>query len=92
MPGDGFAFAIRVGGEDELVGLFDRVGDFLHDFLRLRVDVPVHLEVFVGLDRAVLGRQVAHMAERGDDLVAAAQVLVDGLGLGGRFDDYDVHL
>ncbi len=92
VPGDRLAFPIRVGGEDELVGLFDRVRDFLHDFLGLRVDVPVHLEVFVGLHRAVLGRQIAHMPERGNDLVAAAQVLVDGLGLGSRFDDYDVHL
>ena len=92
MPGNRLAFAIRVGGEDQLVGLFDRVRDFLHDFLGLRVDIPVHLEVFVGLDRAVLGRQVAHVAERGDDLVTAAQVFVDGLGLGSRFHDYDVHL
>ena len=70
---------------------FDGVRDFFHYFLGLRVDVPVHLEVFVGLDRPVLGGQVAHVPERRDDLVAAAQVLVDGLGLGSRFDDYDVH-
>ena len=36
------------------------------------------------------GRQVAHMAEARQHGVAAAQILVDGLGLGGRFDDDDV--
>ena len=64
----------------------------LHDLLGLAVDVPVHREVVVGLDRAVLGRQIADVAEGRDHLVAGAQVLVDGLGLGGRFDDDDVHL
>src|SRR5919198_4483772 len=31
------------------------------------------------------------MTERGDDLVSGAQILVDGLGFGRRFDDDDVH-
>ena len=39
-------------------------------FWDLAVDVPVHLEVVVGLHRAVLGRQIAHMAEGRDHLVA----------------------
>jgi len=72
VPGDGFTLAIGVGSEDELVGFFDRVCDFFDDFLGLGIDVPVHCEVFVGLDRAVLRRQVAHMTERRDDLIAAA--------------------
>jgi hypothetical protein len=91
VPGDRLAFAIGVGGEDQLVGAFDRVRYFFHYFLGLRVYVPVHFEVFVGLDRPVFGGEVAHVPERGNDLVAAAKVLVDGLGLGSRFNDYDVH-
>src|SRR5262249_23668494 len=59
--------------------------------LGLAVDLPDHLEVVIGVDRAVLGRQVAHMAERGQHLIAPAEVLVDGLGLGGGLDDDDVH-
>ena len=46
---------------------------------------------FVRTDGPVLRRQVPHMAEAGDDLVARAQIFVDGLGLGGRFDDDDLH-
>ena len=55
--------------------------------LRLAVWQDIVCDVFVGLDRAVFGGQVAYVPERGNDLVAAAQVLVDGLGLGSRFND-----
>ena len=71
---------------------FHGVGDLVHHLAATAVvHVPVHLEVLVGLDRAVLGRQIADMAVRCDHLVVLAQVLVDGLGLGGRLDDQDVH-
>src|SRR5262249_48578083 len=85
------ALAVRVGGEDELVGPLDRLGDVAEPLLRLAVDLPDHLEVALGVDRAVLGRQVADMAERGQHLVAPAEVLVDGLGLGGGLEEDDVH-
>src|SRR5690606_5363011 len=39
----------------------------------------------------VLGRQVADMAEGRQNLVVRAEIFVDGLGLGGRLDDDDVH-
>ena len=55
------------------------------------VDLPDHREIVVGIDRAVLGRQVADVAEGGQDLVVRAEILVDRLRLGGRFDDDDVH-
>ena len=56
------------------------------------VDLPDHGEVFVRLHRAVLGGQVADMAEAGQHLIVAAQILIDGFGLAGGFDDEDVHL
>jgi len=92
VPGDRLALAIRVGGEDELVGIFDGVGNFPDDFLRLTIHVPVHVEVVVGFHRAILGRQVADVPIGGDDLVGRPQVLVDGLRLGGGFHDDNVHL
>ncbi len=49
------------------------------------IDFPGHGEVVVRLHRAVLGRQVADMAEAGQHLIAGAQILVDGLGLGRGF-------
>ncbi len=92
MPGDGFAFPIGVGRQNELVGLFDRLGDLAHDLLGFAVNLPVHHEIVVGLDRAVLRRQVPDVPVRCDDLVARTQIFVDRLGLSGGFDDNDVHL
>ncbi len=40
-------------------------------------------KVVVRIDGSVLGRQVADMAERGQDLVVLAEILVDRLRLGG---------
>src|SRR5262249_539256 len=91
VPGDRLALAVRVGGEDELVGALDRLGDVAEALLRLAVDLPDHLEVALGVDRAVLGGQVAPMAERGQHLIAPAEVFIGGCGLGGGLDDDDVH-
>ena len=91
MPGDGLALAVGVGGEDELARALDRLSDLVQPLGGFGLDVPMHLEIVVGHDRAVLRRQIAHMAVRGDDAVSWPQILIDGLGLGGRFDDDDVH-
>ena len=91
VPGDGLALAVGVGGQDQLVGVFDRVGDLFHHLDGPAIHVPVHLEVLVGLDGAVLGRQVAHVPVGRQHLVIGAQILVDRLGLGDRFNDYNVH-
>ena len=91
MPGDGLALAVRVGGEDQAVGGFQRLGNGLDPDIGLAVDLPAHGEVFLGPDRAVLGGQVAHMAEARQHGVIRAEIFIDGLRLGGRFDDDDVH-
>ena len=91
VPGNGLSLAIGVGGQDQLVGGFDGRGDLLHHLLGAPVHVPVHLEVLVGLDGAVLGRQIPHVPIGRQHLVAGAQVLVDRLGLGDGFDNNDVH-
>ena len=91
MPGDRLALAVGVGGEDELGGALDRLGDVAEPLLRLGVDLPDHLEVGVRIDRSVLGGQVADMAERRQHLVAAAEILVDRFGLSRRLDDDYVH-
>ena len=88
MPGDRLALAIGVGGENELVGALDRLGDVVEPLLRLGIDLPEHLEIVVRIDRPGLRRQVADMAERGQNLVALAQILIDGLRLGGQFYEH----
>ena len=84
VPGDRLALAVGVGGQNQLVGAFERLGDVVEALVRLGVDLPDHAEVGVGVDRAVLGRQVADMAKGRQDLVAGAQILIDRLGLGRR--------
>ncbi len=91
VPGDGLAFPVRVGRKDHAVGGPNRAADVAHPLGGLRVDFPAHGEIVVRIDRAVLGRQIPHMAERGVDLIVLAQIFVDGLGLGRRLDDHDFH-
>ena len=91
MPGNRLAFAIRVRGQIQCLGALERIHNGLDGFLGPGVYRPVHLEVFIRPDRAILGRQVADMPIGGEDGVVRTKILVDGLGLGRRFDDDDVH-
>ncbi len=92
MPRNRFTLAIRVGREKQAVGALHGIGNVLHALLRRAVDLPGHFEILVGKHRTVLCRQVAHMAEGGENLVARAQILVDRLGFGGRFYNDYIHL
>ena len=91
VPGDGLALAIRVGGEIELAALGHRLGDGVEPLLGLGVDQPVHGEIFVRADRAVLGRQVADMTIGGQHGEAGAEIFPNGLSLGRELDDQYVH-
>ena len=91
MPGNGFALAVRVGREDQAVIGLECRRDIGQALGGLAVHLPVHLEIFVGADGAILGRQVADMAIGGQDGKILAEILVDGLGLGRGFDDDDSH-
>ena len=87
VPTDRLALAVRVGGEDQAVGLFGQIADLADAALFVAVQLPVHREVLVRADRTVFRRQVADVAVGGEDAVVLAQVLLDGFRLGGRFDD-----
>jgi hypothetical protein len=90
MPGDGFAFAVGVGRQDQGVGLPELLGDGV-DVLGVLVDhLVLHLEAARRIDRAVFRHQVAHVAVRGQDFVVLAEILLDRLRLGRRFDDDQV--
>ena len=102
VPGDGLAFAVFIGGEQQFVGALEQIlqlGDLLA--LVVRDDVQ-RLEVVVDVDPepgprllAVLGRDlrgpvrhVADVSHAGLDHVARAQVAGDGARLGRRLDDH----
>ena len=65
-------------------------GPELRDHLGLgRADLVFLLEAVLDIHPQLWG-QIPDMAHGGHDLVALAQVLGDGLGLGGAFDDHEL--
>jgi len=91
MPADRLALAVGVGGENEGVVVLQRVGDRLDVLAAVSADLPCHVEAVLGIDRSVLGRQVAHVAVACQNRVVVAQILVDRLGFGRRFDNNNGH-
>ncbi|MGY3291194.1 hypothetical protein ACVWWP_004261 [Bradyrhizobium sp. LM3.6] len=92
VPGDGLALAIRVGRENQAVSALQGFCDVVEPAGRFGVDLPDHLEIGIGIDGAVLRRQVPDMAERGQNLVGRAQIFVDRLGFRRRLHNDDIHV
>ena len=90
VPGDRLALAVRVGREVEGVRLFHRALDRVDLRLALVDELVLHLEVALGVDRAFLLDEVAHVAVRGQDLEVRAEVLLDRFRLGRRLDDDEI--
>ena len=67
-----------------LLGALHGPGDVVEPLARLGVDLPDHAEIVLRIDRAVLGRQVADMAEGGQHLVAGPRYLLIVLALAGN--------
>ena len=87
MPGDGLALAIGVGGQIQRLGFAQCLGDGFDVLFVALYDAVAHAEVVGRIDRAFLGDEVAHVAIGGEHLEILAQVFLDGLRLGRRFDD-----
>ena len=90
MPGDGLAFAIGVSRQVERIRLLERADDCLDVLLVALDDLVLHREVAVGVDGAFLRNQVAHVPIGRHHRKVLAQVLFDGLRLGGRFYDDEI--
>jgi hypothetical protein len=90
MPGNRLALPVRVGGEVKPFGPLQRLGNGADLALPTVIRRPIHGEVLVRPHGAVLRRQIAHMAETGQNGETVAKVLIDGFGLGGAFHDNDV--
>jgi hypothetical protein len=91
VPGDGLALAVRVSRQIQGIGLLQQLGDGLNVLLVAVDDLVLHLEAVLRVHGAFLRHQVAHMAIGGDDLEIGSEILLDGLGLGGGFDDDEIH-
>ena len=83
MPADCFPLAIRVGCEDQAIGLLCLVCDGFQLLGLVWVIVPQHGKAVFGIYRSVLGRQIADMAIGGQHLISASQILLDCLRFGG---------
>ncbi len=87
MPCDGLALAVRVACEIDFRSVL-RVFLERLDEVALAADVDVfRREVVVNIDAELALRQIAQVAHRSAHHVLAAEVFLDGLGLGWRLDD-----
>ena len=87
VPGDGLAFPVRVRGEVQGGGSLEGTRDGGDMLPVLLDDLVTHGEILVRVDRAVLGHQVPHMPVGCKHGVLAAQVFLQGAGLGRGFHD-----
>ena len=92
MPADRLPLAIRVRCEDQFVVVLQRICNRLDVFLAVAGDFPQHVKIIVRVNRAILCRQVAHVAVRRKHCVIITQIFVDRFGLGRGFDDNNWHI
>ena len=75
LPGDRLALAVRIGGEDQALGICERGPDATQHPARPARRRVGHREAVLGPDRAVLRRQVAHMSHAREHPVAVMNSL-----------------
>ncbi len=87
VPRDGLPFTVRVGSEIDGIGAFDGCDNFFNGPVGAVAQLPIHGKVVVRTHGAILRGQIADMPERSEDRIVLAQILINGLRLGGRFHD-----
>ena len=90
VPGDCFAFAVRVRREVERIGLFQRADDRVDVLLVALDDLVLHREALIGIDSTFFRHEIANVPVRSQHVEILSQVFRDGLRLGGRFNDDEV--
>ena len=83
VPGNSLAFAIRVSREIQRVGFLQRAHDRVDVFLVALDDLVLHGEAILGVDRAFLRHEIAHVPVRGQDLEVLAEILLMVFALAG---------
>ena len=87
VPGDGFAFAVRVRRQIDVVRGQGQLLQLGENLLLAGNDDVFRLEFVVDIDAQRALGQVFDVPERSFDGEALPQIFLDGLGLGRRFDD-----
>src|SRR3546814_6203242 len=62
MPAYRLTLAVGVGREDQTVGLLRGVRNLLQSLRLVGIELPLHREAVVGIDRPILGRQIPDVA------------------------------
>ena len=91
VPGDGLPLPVRVRRQIEAGGVLELAGDGLNVLLVALDNLVLHGEARRRVHRPLFGHQITHMAVGGQDLKVRAEVFLDGFGLGGGFDDDQIH-
>ena len=87
MRSDGFAFAVRVRRQVDVVRRLRQLLQLGENLLFAGDDDVFGIEIVVDIDTQSALGQVFHVAERGLDSEAFAKIFLNGFRLGGRFDD-----
>src|SRR5580693_5257768 len=84
VESDRLAFAIRVGGEVDVVFALGQLLYFVDNFGFTWDDVVFGLEIMLDIDTEGALGQIDHVPNRGSHLVGSAEVALYGFRLGGR--------
>ena len=88
MPADRLAFAVRVGGEKDAVGVLGLALELLDElFLALDADVLGRV-IVLHINAKLRGGQIPDVAHAGRNLVILAQIFANGLRLCRRLHDH----
>ena len=88
MPGNCFAFAVRVGGQVDLGVFLRQFLEFLDNRLLLVRHAILRREIILHIHRKLRAQQIAHMPHRSPHRVTFAEETSHRLGLGRRFHDH----
>ena len=87
MPGDCLSFAVGIGGQIYLVGMFCVLFQRL-DQIPFAADIDVlGGKIMLDVDAELAFGQIAQMSHGGAHHILLAKIFLDGLGLGRRLDD-----
>ncbi len=76
MPGNGLAFAVRVGCQKDVVSVLDGLGDGIDVLLVALDQLVLHRKILRGIDSTGLRHQIPHVAVARQDLERVSQVLL----------------
>ena len=91
MPADGFALAVRVGCEDQLIVVFEGIGDGFDVFFAGRANLPKHLKFILRIHGAIFGRQVTHVTVGRENGETRTKIFIYCLCLSRRFYNNNSH-